>query len=150
MRITSLIWIDLYGLLLNHNIPTATGHWLISQCFGSVIEWGQEIAMTFDPMLTSYLLSKGNTPLSRCVGCGHWIFDRVELKVFPDLRWHAECLKCVECQRNLAESNSCFIKDGKMLCRKDYHRYARLGMGLVKKKIPCIMSTHTYRLFLPK
>ncbi|KAL6472651.1 hypothetical protein MHYP_G00188390 [Metynnis hypsauchen] len=60
--------------------------------------------------------------VSLCVGCGHQILDRFILHVFPDLEWHAACLKCSECEQHLDESRTCFIKDGKTLCKKDYSR----------------------------
>ncbi|KAI4875225.1 hypothetical protein NFI96_010696 [Prochilodus magdalenae] len=60
--------------------------------------------------------------VSLCVGCGHQILDRFILRVFPDLEWHAACLKCSECEQHLDESRTCFIKDGKTLCKKDYSR----------------------------
>ncbi|KAI5622585.1 insulinprotein enhancer protein isl-1, partial [Silurus asotus] len=59
---------------------------------------------------------------SLCVGCGLQILDRFVLSVFPDMRWHVACLKCVECQQNLDESHTCFVKDGKTLCKSDYIR----------------------------
>ncbi|XP_053502060.1 insulin gene enhancer protein ISL-1-like [Ictalurus furcatus] len=59
---------------------------------------------------------------SLCVGCGLQIRDRFVLSVFPDLRWHVACLKCMVCQQNLDESHTCFIKDGKTLCKDDYIR----------------------------
>uniref|UniRef100_A0A4W4GTL8 Insulin gene enhancer protein ISL-1 n=1 Tax=Electrophorus electricus TaxID=8005 RepID=A0A4W4GTL8_ELEEL len=60
--------------------------------------------------------------VSLCAGCGHQILDRYILRVSPDLEWHATCLKCVACQRNLDQSSTCFIKDGKTLCKDDYRR----------------------------
>ncbi|XP_072514307.1 insulin gene enhancer protein ISL-1-like [Salminus brasiliensis] len=60
--------------------------------------------------------------VSLCVGCGHQILDRFILRVFPDLEWHAACLKCSECEQHLDESRTCFIKDGKALCKEDYSR----------------------------
>uniref|UniRef100_A0A672KGV6 Insulin gene enhancer protein isl-1-like n=2 Tax=Sinocyclocheilus grahami TaxID=75366 RepID=A0A672KGV6_SINGR len=64
---------------------------------------------------------KGSKLVSYCVGCGQQILDRFILRVFPDLEWHAQCLKCAECQQSLDESCTCFIRDGKTFC-KDHHR----------------------------
>ncbi|XP_016337168.1 insulin gene enhancer protein isl-1-like [Sinocyclocheilus anshuiensis] len=64
---------------------------------------------------------KGSKLVSCCVGCGQQILDRFILRVFPDLEWHAQCLKCAECQQYLDESCTCFIRDGKTFC-KDHHR----------------------------
>ncbi|XP_026130391.1 ISL LIM homeobox 1b [Carassius auratus] len=59
---------------------------------------------------------------SYCVGCGHQIRDRFILRVFPDLEWHAQCLKCAECQQSLDESCTCFFRDGKTFCKDHYSR----------------------------
>uniref|UniRef100_A0A3B4BUP8 ISL LIM homeobox 2 n=1 Tax=Pygocentrus nattereri TaxID=42514 RepID=A0A3B4BUP8_PYGNA len=62
------------------------------------------------------------------------------LRVSPDLEWHAACLKCSECEQHLDESCTCFIKDGKTLCKKDYSR-------LYASKCPkCLraFSSHDY------
>ncbi|XP_058267112.1 insulin gene enhancer protein isl-2b-like isoform X2 [Hemibagrus wyckioides] len=77
---------------------------------------------------------------SFCVGCGLVIRDRFVLSVFPDLLWHVACLKCAECQQNLEESHTCFIKDGKTLCKDDYSRlYASKCAKCLKS-----FSSHDY------
>ncbi|KAJ8304329.1 hypothetical protein KUTeg_017912 [Tegillarca granosa] len=60
--------------------------------------------------------------VSICVGCGSQIHDQYILRVAPDLEWHANCLKCSECNQYLDESCTCFVKDGKTYCRRDYVR----------------------------
>ncbi|CAO1304013.1 unnamed protein product [Diamesa serratosioi] len=60
--------------------------------------------------------------LSLCVGCGGQILDRYILRVAPDLEWHAACLKCQECRQFLDESCTCFVRDGKTYCKRDYVR----------------------------
>ncbi|KAF4108007.1 ISL LIM homeobox 1b isoform X2 [Onychostoma macrolepis] len=67
-------------------------------------------------------LQKRSKLVSYCVGCGHQIRDRFILRVFPDLEWHAQCLKCAECQQSLDESCTCFIRDGKTFCKDHYSR----------------------------
>ncbi|EFX80883.1 hypothetical protein DAPPUDRAFT_50562, partial [Daphnia pulex] len=57
-----------------------------------------------------------------CVGCGSPIQDQYILRVAPDLEWHASCLKCVECGIFLDENCTCFVRDGKTFCRRDYVR----------------------------
>ena len=57
-----------------------------------------------------------------CVGCGSPIQDQYILRVAPDLEWHASCLKCVECGVFLDENCTCFVRDGKTFCRRDYVR----------------------------
>lgn len=44
------------------------------------------------------------------------------LRVAPDLEWHAACLKCQECRQFLDESCTCFVRDGKTYCKRDYVR----------------------------
>ncbi|KAL9706355.1 hypothetical protein quinque_009873 [Culex quinquefasciatus] len=60
--------------------------------------------------------------LSLCVGCGTQIHDQYILRVAPDLEWHAACLKCQECHQFLDESCTCFVRDGKTYCKRDYVR----------------------------
>lgn len=60
--------------------------------------------------------------LSHCVGCGGQIHDQYILRVAPDLEWHAACLKCQECHQFLDESCTCFVRDGKTYCKRDYVR----------------------------
>ncbi|XP_063834245.1 insulin gene enhancer protein ISL-1 isoform X2 [Ostrinia nubilalis] len=60
--------------------------------------------------------------LSLCVGCGGQIHDQYILRVAPDLEWHAACLKCQECRQFLDESCTCFVRDGKTYCKRDYTR----------------------------
>ncbi|KYN26808.1 hypothetical protein ALC57_03849 [Trachymyrmex cornetzi] len=63
---------------------------------------------------------EGNTSL--CVGCGGRIHDQWILRVAPNLEWHAACLKCAECQQFLDEKCTCFVRDGKTYCKRDYVR----------------------------
>lgn len=60
--------------------------------------------------------------LSLCVGCGSQIHDQYILRVAPDLEWHAACLKCAECHQFLDENCTCFVRDGKTYCKRDYVR----------------------------
>ncbi|XP_027018582.2 insulin gene enhancer protein isl-1 isoform X2 [Tachysurus fulvidraco] len=60
--------------------------------------------------------------VSLCVGCGNQIHDQYILRVAPDLEWHAACLKCAECNQYLDESCTCFVRDGKTYCKRDYIR----------------------------
>lgn len=63
--------------------------------------------------------------LTLCVGCGSQIYDQYILRVAPDLEWHAACLKCVECHQFLDESCTCFVRDGKTFCKRDYVRWVK-------------------------
>ncbi|XP_026676192.1 insulin gene enhancer protein isl-1-like [Diaphorina citri] len=60
--------------------------------------------------------------LSLCVGCGGQIHDQYILRVAPDLEWHAACLRCAECHQFLDENCTCFVRDGKTYCKRDYVR----------------------------
>ncbi|XP_014273596.1 insulin gene enhancer protein ISL-1 isoform X2 [Halyomorpha halys] len=60
--------------------------------------------------------------LSLCVGCGSQIHDQYILRVAPDLEWHAACLKCAECHQFLDETCTCFVREGKTYCKRDYVR----------------------------
>ncbi|CAG9799093.1 unnamed protein product [Chironomus riparius] len=59
---------------------------------------------------------------SQCVGCSREIQDQYILRVAPDLEWHAACLKCQECNQFLDESCTCFVREGKTYCKRDYVR----------------------------
>ncbi|XP_013925079.1 PREDICTED: insulin gene enhancer protein ISL-3-like, partial [Thamnophis sirtalis] len=61
--------------------------------------------------------------IATCVGCGSEIHDQYILKVSPDLEWHAACLKCADCRQFLDETCTCFVRDGKTYCKRDYISY---------------------------
>lgn len=71
------------------------------------------------PILTTNIKKQN---YSNCVGCGRQIHDQYILQVAPDLEWHAACLKCQECRQFLDESCTCFVRDGKTYCKRDYVR----------------------------
>lgn len=56
-----------------------------------------------------------------CVACGAPILDRYLLKVCDSL-WHEQCLACSICDVRLAQSPSCYVRDGKIFCKIDYKR----------------------------
>lgn len=60
--------------------------------------------------------------ISVCVGCGSQIHDQYIMRVAPDLEWHAGCLKCADCSQYLDESCTCYVRDGKTYCKRDYLR----------------------------
>uniref|UniRef100_A0A3B3IFK3 ISL LIM homeobox 2a n=1 Tax=Oryzias latipes TaxID=8090 RepID=A0A3B3IFK3_ORYLA len=66
--------------------------------------------------------SKKKSGIAMCVGCGSQIHDQYILRVSPDLEWHAACLKCAECNQYLDETCTCFVRDGKTYCKRDYAR----------------------------
>lgn len=72
--------------------------------------------------LTRCTLSAEKPGTATCVGCGSQIHDQFILRVSPDLEWHAACLKCAECSQYLDETCTCFVRDGKTYCKRDYVR----------------------------
>ncbi|XP_078540772.1 insulin gene enhancer protein ISL-2 [Lissotriton helveticus] len=77
---------------------------------------------------------KKKPALALCVGCGSQIHDPFIMRVSPDLEWHAACLKCAECSQYLDETCTCFVRDGKTYCKRDYIRLfgvkcAQCGLG---------------------
>ncbi|EEC05712.1 lhx4, putative [Ixodes scapularis] len=47
------------------------------------------------------------------------ILDRFILKVL-ERSWHARCLKCADCQAQLA--NKCFARNGHVYCKDDFFK----------------------------
>ncbi|XP_011838113.1 PREDICTED: insulin gene enhancer protein ISL-2 [Mandrillus leucophaeus] len=82
--------------------------------------------------------SKKKPGTAMCVGCGSQIHDQFILRVSPDLEWHAACLKCAECSQYLDETCTCFVRDGKTYCKRDYVRWLRSFRGSCdwKRHIP--------------
>ncbi|ELT95963.1 hypothetical protein CAPTEDRAFT_167213 [Capitella teleta] len=56
---------------------------------------------------------------SLCCGCGLTIEDRYLLRVMGN-SWHERCLQCDFCRAPL--TRSCFVKNGRLLCKLDYDR----------------------------
>ncbi|XP_068176232.1 LIM homeobox transcription factor 1-alpha [Antennarius striatus] len=52
-----------------------------------------------------------------CAGCHRPIRDRFLLRVSDGL-WHEECVRCAACGDAL--ENSCFLRDHKLYCKRDY------------------------------
>ncbi|KAL7980369.1 hypothetical protein Chor_014698 [Crotalus horridus] len=86
-----------------------------------------------------------------CVGCGSEIHDQYILKVSPDLEWHAACLKCADCSQYLDETCTCFVRDGKTYCKRDYIRLfgtkcARCAGGFSSSDLVMRARGHVYHL----
>lgn len=82
----------------------------------------QQLKLTRSPANVCYLDKRDKKETSYCVGCGRQINDQYILQVAPDLEWHSTCLRCQECGRFLDDCNTCFVKDGKTFCKRDYVR----------------------------
>uniref|UniRef100_A0A3Q3R6J5 LIM zinc-binding domain-containing protein n=1 Tax=Monopterus albus TaxID=43700 RepID=A0A3Q3R6J5_MONAL len=52
-----------------------------------------------------------------CAGCHRPIRDRFLLRV-TDCLWHEECVRCASCGDALR--NSCYLRDCKLYCKRDY------------------------------
>uniref|UniRef100_H2Z9I9 Insulin gene enhancer protein ISL-1 n=1 Tax=Ciona savignyi TaxID=51511 RepID=H2Z9I9_CIOSA len=75
-----------------------------------------------DPHCVSASLNCDPRRIPLCVGCGNPIHDQFILRVAPNLEWHAGCLKCADCGQYLDETCTCFVRDGKTYCKRDYTR----------------------------
>nr|CAD7408731.1 unnamed protein product [Timema cristinae] len=89
--------------------------------------------------------------LSLCVGCGAQIHDQYILRVAPDLEWHAACLKCAECHQFLDETCTCFVRDGKTYCKRDYVRLfgtkcSKCGLSFSKNDFVMRAKTKIYHI----
>ncbi|KAI6202442.1 Protein lin-11 [Aphelenchoides besseyi] len=56
---------------------------------------------------------------TKCAGCHTPIRDRYLLHVL-EKKWHASCLRCFDCLE--PQEQSCFYRDGKILCKNDFAR----------------------------
>ncbi|NXH03287.1 ISL2 protein, partial [Loxia leucoptera] len=74
--------------------------------------------------------------LALCAGCGGRIQDPFLLRVSPDLEWHVACLKCAECGQPLDETCTCFLRDGKAYCKRDYSRPEKAQKPLKLPEFP--------------
>nr|XP_033772474.1 LIM/homeobox protein Lhx4 [Geotrypetes seraphini] len=57
--------------------------------------------------------------IPQCAGCNQHILDKFILKVL-DRHWHTSCLKCADCQIQLAER--CFSRAGSVYCKEDFFK----------------------------
>ncbi|XP_024912015.1 insulin gene enhancer protein isl-2a isoform X2 [Cynoglossus semilaevis] len=95
--------------------------------------------------------SKKKSGIAMCVGCGSQIHDQYILRVSPDLEWHAACLKCAECNQYLDETCTCFVRDGKTYCKRDYARLfgikcAKCNMGFCSSDLVMRARDNVYHM----
>ncbi|XP_037538831.1 insulin gene enhancer protein isl-2a isoform X1 [Nematolebias whitei] len=95
--------------------------------------------------------SKKKSRIAMCVGCGSQIHDQYILRVSPDLEWHAACLKCAECSQFLDETCTCFVRDGKTYCKRDYTRLfgikcAKCALGFCSSDLVMRARDHVYHM----
>ncbi|XP_003824769.1 LIM/homeobox protein Lhx4 [Pan paniscus] len=57
--------------------------------------------------------------IPQCAGCNQHILDKFILKVL-DRHWHSSCLKCADCQMQLADR--CFSRAGSVYCKEDFFK----------------------------
>ncbi|KAF6036025.1 LHX9 [Bugula neritina] len=60
-----------------------------------------------------------------CAGCGEDISEKYFLFAL-DRKWHDSCLKCYICSKLLETEGSCYVKDSRIYCKKDY--FLKFGM----------------------
>lgn len=107
---------------LQQHHPSVTVAAAVSVGTGPIVPSSLPGAIRASAVSTSTSGAINNGTGSLCVGCGSPIQDQYILRVAPDLEWHASCLKCVECGVLLDENCTCFVRDGKTFCRRDYVR----------------------------
>ncbi|KAF7241354.1 LIM/homeobox protein Lhx4 [Varanus komodoensis] len=65
------------------------------------------------------LLQMQGHEIPQCAGCSQHILDKFILKVL-DRHWHGSCLKCADCQMQLADR--CFCRAGSVYCKEDFFK----------------------------
>ncbi|AWP06610.1 Insulin enhancer protein ISL-1 [Scophthalmus maximus] len=143
-------------LLKCPNFQPDVGNWL--QRFVPVHLSTAQPAVTVD-LTSPYFVDMGDMGdppkkkrlVSLCVGCGNQIHDQYILRVSPDLEWHAACLKCAECNQYLDESCTCFVRDGKTYCKRDYVRLygikcAKCNIGFSKNDFVMRARSKVYHI----
>ncbi|XP_042334659.1 LIM/homeobox protein Lhx3 [Sceloporus undulatus] len=68
-----------------------------------------------------------------CAGCNQHIVDRFILKVL-DRHWHSKCLKCHDCQVQLAEK--CFSRGESVYCKEDFFKRFGTKCAACQQGIP--------------
>ncbi|XP_017263008.1 LIM/homeobox protein Lhx3 [Kryptolebias marmoratus] len=68
-----------------------------------------------------------------CAGCSQHIVDRFILKVL-DRHWHSKCLKCSDCQAQLADK--CFSRGDNVYCKEDFFKRFGTKCAACQQGIP--------------
>ncbi|XP_061119716.1 LIM/homeobox protein Lhx3 isoform X1 [Conger conger] len=68
-----------------------------------------------------------------CAGCNQHIVDRFILKVL-DRHWHSKCLKCSDCQSQLADK--CFSRGDSVYCKEDFFKRFGTKCAACQQGIP--------------
>ncbi|XP_055009809.1 LIM/homeobox protein Lhx3 isoform X1 [Boleophthalmus pectinirostris] len=68
-----------------------------------------------------------------CAGCSQHIVDRFILKVL-DRHWHSKCLKCSDCQAQLADK--CFSRGESVYCKDDFFKRFGTKCAACQQGIP--------------
>ncbi|XP_063283415.1 LIM homeobox transcription factor 1-alpha [Pelobates fuscus] len=74
----------------------------------------------------SSLFGRGLEQKWVCEGCERVICDRFLLRISESL-WHEQCAQCCVCKEPL--ESSCFYRDKKLYCRKDYDKLFAVKCG---------------------
>uniref|UniRef100_UPI00398E7EDB LIM/homeobox protein Lhx3 isoform X1 n=1 Tax=Pristiophorus japonicus TaxID=55135 RepID=UPI00398E7EDB len=75
----------------------------------------------------------GSADIPLCAGCNQHIVDRFILKVL-DRHWHSKCLKCGDCQKQLAEK--CFSRGDSVYCKEDFFKRFGTKCAACQQGIP--------------
>eukprot|EP00079_Xenopus_tropicalis_P029572 XP_012825070.1 PREDICTED: LIM/homeobox protein Lhx3 isoform X2 [Xenopus tropicalis] len=75
----------------------------------------------------------GSPEIPLCAGCNQHIVDRFILKVL-DRHWHSKCLKCNDCQIQLAEK--CFSRGDSVYCKDDFFKRFGTKCAACQQGIP--------------
>ncbi|XP_034458101.1 LIM/homeobox protein Lhx3 isoform X4 [Hippoglossus hippoglossus] len=73
------------------------------------------------------------TEIPVCAGCSQHIVDRFILKVL-DRQWHSKCLKCSDCQAQLADK--CFSRGDSVYCKEDFFKRFGTKCAACQQGIP--------------
>ncbi|RWS15391.1 LIM/homeobox protein Awh-like isoform X2 [Dinothrombium tinctorium] len=66
-----------------------------------------------------------------CFGCGLSLVTSPFIAlVSGHHQWHIDCLRCSECDETLSHERSCYLRNGRILCKEDYFK-------LIKESVKC-------------
>uniref|UniRef100_T1KKP6 Arrowhead n=2 Tax=Tetranychus urticae TaxID=32264 RepID=T1KKP6_TETUR len=78
-------------------------------------------------------LNGPSTPIiASCYGCGLSLATSPLIALISGHhhQWHTDCLRCSECEESLSTERSCYLKNGRIYCKKDY-------LNLVRANVKC-------------
>ncbi|OWK61306.1 LIM/homeobox protein Lhx3 [Lonchura striata] len=82
-----------------------------------------------------------------CAGCNQHILDKFILKVL-DRHWHSKCLKCSDCQTQLAEK--CFSRGDGVYCKEDFFKCGIPPTQVVRRAQDFVYHLHCFACIVCK